>query len=64
VQAFAGIEMGMFVKPQILNQSKYTTKNKQAKFAFSILHSFQAHIRLAKLRGSETHRTIRTDPLY
>ena len=56
--------MRMFVKPRILNQSKYTMKNKQSRFVFSILRSFRAHIRLAKLRGSETRTTIRTDPLY
>jgi hypothetical protein len=56
--------MRMFVKPRILSQSKYTMKNKQSRFAFSILRSFRARIRLAKLRSSETQTTIRTDLLY
>ena len=46
--------MRMFAKPRILDQGKYTMKNKQLRFVFSILRSFRAHIRLAKLRGSET----------
>jgi hypothetical protein len=40
--------MRMFVKPRILNQSKYTMKNKQSRFLFSIFCSFRADIRLAK----------------
>ena len=56
--------MRIFVKPRILNQSKYTMKNKQVRFVFSILRSFRAHIRLAKLRGSETQTTMRTYSLY
>ena len=47
--------MRMFLKLRILNQSKYTMKNKQSRFGFSIFRSFRAHIWLAKLRGSETH---------
>jgi hypothetical protein len=46
--------MRMFVKPRILNQSKYTTKNKQSRLVSSIVRSSRDHIRLAKLRGSET----------
>ena len=46
--------MRMFVKPRILSQSKYTMKNRQSRFVFSILRSFRAHLWLAKLRGSET----------
>jgi len=56
--------MRMFVKPRILNQSKCAMKDKQARFVFSILRSFRAHIRLAKLRGSESQTTIGTDSLY
>jgi hypothetical protein len=36
--------MRMFVKPRILSQSKYTMKNKQSRFVFSILRSFRTHI--------------------
>jgi len=60
VRAVAGIEMRLFVKPRILSQSKYTMENKQSRFVFSTLRSFRAHIRLAKLRGSETQAAIRT----
>jgi proline iminopeptidase len=56
--------MRMFVKPRILSQSKYTMKNKQSRFVFSISRSIRAHMRLAKLTGSETQTTVRTDSLY
>jgi hypothetical protein len=55
--------MRMFVKPRLLNQSKYTMKDTQARFVFSILRSFRVHIRHA-ITGSETQTTIRTDSLY
>ena len=54
----------MFVNARILNQSKYTMNNRQSIFVFSILFSFRVRIRLAKLRGSEAHTTIRIDSLY
>ncbi len=65
VQPFAGIEMRKFVEPRIMSQNKYTMKDKQSRFVFSILRSFLAHIRLANLRGSETqndhpHRLARS----
>jgi hypothetical protein len=53
VQAFEGIETRMFVRPRIVNQSKYTMKSKQSRFVFSILRSF---VRLANLRGEVPKR--------
>jgi hypothetical protein len=57
--------MRMFVKPRILNQSKYTMKDKQSRFVFSIWRSSELIYGMAReAKRSETQTSIRTDSLY